>query len=159
MPPYNYGGVGVIGLPVVLGMRNGNALVSITTYRSDLYPPMHTNGSMVIVTPAGSASRASMNGNFVKVIQDADGVLYGGTNNFSTAQRSNDGGQSWTEVSKGALGSYRSGTVGSDALATLTLCGFPLPSNSIVQARFDKNNRLWLLSGGGELYGATTQLP
>ncbi|CAN5445146.1 hypothetical protein BH10BAC6_BH10BAC6_17130 [soil metagenome] len=175
MPPYTYSGIGAIGLPVVLGMRNGNALVSITTYRSDLYPPVHTNGSMVIITPDGVASRASVNENFVKVIQDANGVLYGGTNNFSTAQQSNDGGQSWTEVSKGALGfaidgrnkfiaygelgSYKSGTVGSDVLATLTLSGFPLPSNSIVHARFDKNNRLWLLSGGAELYQATTQLP
>lgn len=175
MPPYNYGGIGAIGLPVVLGMRDGNALVSITTYRSDLYPAIHTNGSMVIITPAGTASRASVNGNFVKVIQDADGVLYGSTVNFSTAQRSNDGGQSWTEVSKGALGfaidgrnkfiaygeqgSYRSGSIGSETLAPLTLSGFPLPSNSIVQARFDKNNHLWLLSNGSELYEATTPLP
>lgn len=175
MPTYTYGGVGSVGLPVVLGMKNGNALVSITTYRSDLVPAVHTNGSLVIITPAGVATRTSVNGNFVKVLQDADGLLYGSTNNFSTAQRSVDGGTTWTEVPKGQLGfaidsrnkfiaygelsSYKMGTIGSDALSTLTLSGFPLTSTSIVQARFDKNDRLWLLCGGSELYAATKSLP
>ncbi|MBS1561032.1 MAG: hypothetical protein JSS89_05465 [Bacteroidetes bacterium] len=175
MPSYTYSGVGSIGLPVVFGMKNGNALVSITTYRSDLVPAVHTNGSLVIITPAGVATRASVNGNFVRVLQDADGVLYGSTNNFTSARRSVDGGTTWTEVPKGApgfaidsrnkfiaygeLSSYKMGTIGSDALSTLTLSGFPLTSNTIVQARFDKNDRLWLLCNGSELYMATKPLP
>jgi hypothetical protein len=175
LPSYTYSGVGRVGIPVVYGMKNGNALISITTYRSDLVPAVHTNGSLVIITPEGVATRASVNGNFVKVLQDADGVLYGVTDNFTSARRSVDGGMSWTEVPKGTpafaidgrnkfiaygdLSSFRSGTIGSDALATLTLSGFPLPSNSIVQARFDKNDRLWLLCGGREIYTASKAIP
>jgi len=175
MPSYTYSGVGRIGMPVVFGMKNGNALVSVTTYRSDLVPAVHTNGSLVIITPAGAATRASVNGNFVKMLQDADGVLYGGTDNFTSARQSLDGGMSWTEVPKGIpafaidgrnkfigygdLSSFKMGTIGSDALSTLTLSGFPLPSNSIIQARFDKSNHLWLLCGGQDLYAATKTLP
>ncbi|MCX6141312.1 MAG: sialidase family protein [Candidatus Kapabacteria bacterium] len=167
MPAVIHGNIGSVGTPVVLGMKNGNALVSVTTYRDDLFPAVHTNGRTVIITPTGTATRASVNGNFVKVIQDADGVLYGATDNFRTAQRSTDGGTSWTEVPKGTLafaidgqnkfiaygelGSYSVGKIGNDALSTLTLSGFPLQSNAIKQARFDKQNHLWLL-GGDQLH-------
>ena len=81
-------------VPVVLGKRDNEFLVSITTYRDDL--GTHTNGALYKVDDNGMAAKITgANGNFVKIIEDRDKILYAATVNFSDALKSTDGAATW----------------------------------------------------------------
>lgn len=173
MPDYLYGGVGAITLPVALGTRSGDLIVSITTYRDDL--ATHTNGMLVRVRPNGTATRLTNGNNYISILEDATGSLYGQTVNFRTYQRSTDGGTSWTEVQAptpgfvfdsqnrflayGELGTFRQGSLGSSGTKPLTLTGFTSQSNYIRSAKFDSHDRLHLLTSDQGLFVATQPLP
>ncbi|MBN9399542.1 MAG: hypothetical protein J0I17_05120 ['Candidatus Kapabacteria' thiocyanatum] len=173
MPDYLYSGIGTIGLPAVLGARSGDLIVSITTYRDDL--ATHTNGMLVRVRPDGTAIRLTNGINYVSIVEDATGLLYGQTVNFRTYQRSTDGGTTWTEVQTaapgfvfdsrnrfiayGELGAFRQGSSGSDGTKPLTLTGFTSQSNYVMSARFDSHDRLHLLTRDQGLFVATQPLP
>lgn len=171
LPPYNYGGVGLPGFPVVLALREEDLIISRTTFRDDL--GMHTNGMLVRVTPTGDAESIMQGNNHVAMLQDADGVLYARTENFAGNYRSTDSGTTWQEVdvpapgfaidnhnrfvNYGELGSYRSGHVGNDSTSELKLNGFTPASNAITSAKFDGKDRLYLLAGG-QLFAASGSL-
>lgn len=173
MPDYLYGGVGSIGLPVVLGTRNGDLIVSVTTYREEL--ATHTNGMLVRVRPDGTATRLTNGSNYVSIVEDATGLLYGQTVNFVTYQRSTDGGALWTEVQTpvpgfafdsrnryiayGELGTFRQGSLGDNGTQALTLTGFTSQSHYIRSAKFDSHDRLHLLTSDQGLFVATQPLP
>ena len=173
LPKYVYGGVGTLEIPVTLALRDESFLISRTTYRDDLYPPVNANGQLTRVTPEGEATASGQGLNFVAMVQDADGLLYGGTDNFPTAQHSSDSGLTWKEVKTpapgfvfddqnryieyGELGSFRSGVVGSDETKVLTLSGFTPASNQVTSAKFDAAGHLHVLAADG-LFIATDTL-
>jgi hypothetical protein len=167
MPDYLYGGIGGIVVPVVVGKRDNEFLVSVTTYRDDL--GTHTNGALYKVDKDGLPARITgANGNFVKIIEDRDGILYASTVNFADALKSTDGGATWQVqpkgtpaiainsnnkfISNGEMGTYRLGTMGSDETRPLKMSGFTTPGNLISSIRFDRDDRLYIVTANQELY-------
>jgi photosystem II stability/assembly factor-like uncharacterized protein len=166
-PDYLYGGIGGIVVPVVVGKRDNEFLVSVTTYRDDL--GTHTNGALYKVGGDGVPSRITgVNGNFVKIIEDKDKILYAATVNFADALKSTDGGATWQVqpkgtpaiainssnkfISNGEMGTYRIGTMGSDETRPLKMSGFTTPGNLISSIKFDRNDQLYIVTANQELY-------
>jgi hypothetical protein len=173
VPDYLYGGIGQIEVPVVVGKNDGEFLVSVTTYRDDL--GTHTNGALYNVDENGMPARITgANGNFVKIIEDRDGILYAATVNFVDALKSTDGGASWQVqptgtpaiainsnnkfISNGEMGTYRIGTMGSDETRPLKMPGFTVPGNLINGIGFDRDDRLYIVTADQELYMSQSPL-
>gem|GEM_PF-2119937 len=162
---YLYPGIGTIAQPVILGRRNGEFLCSITTYRDDL--GTHTAGALYRLGVDGTMKKLSPGPhNFVAMVEDAHGLLYGSTVNFSDFLRSLDGGESWqTEATTTSALAFNSankaftiGTVGtrgnaflfgdpaSGTMTELTLSGFTSLPQYITSARFGPDDRLYILT-------------
>ncbi len=166
-------GTGHYEMPVCYGLRQRDALLCITYFRTDLQK--QTNGRVTRLGSDGTVSSGSVGGNFVWMAQDANNLLYGVTENFPTSQRSSDGGLTWTEVSTRAPGfvfnnsgkyigyglgtngaaNYSWGNVGSTQVDQLNLSGFSFTSNYIEAARFSPTNVLYLLVAGSGVYYST----
>lgn len=175
MPDYVWPGVGSIAMPAMIGLQNGEALVSITTFRSDLVPNAHTNGMVVRLRPDGTAERtAGVAGCFVSFVQDASGTLHGRSENFTGFHQSVTNGAMWAEVAAGAPGfaydsrdrflgygernTFRYGK-GPTTIGTLTLAGFTSESHYVTKALFDRSDIPHLLTMDKGLFIATTTLP
>ena len=163
VPDYLYGGIGRLEVPALLGKKDGEFLVSVTTYRSDIYPQTHTNGALYRVGTDGKPKRITgADGNFVGMVEDNSGTLYGRTVNFADDLKSTDGGATWRKdedkiraiafnakndyLLYGELGSMRAGRLGSTETKEVKLNGFTSQTNYVSSARFDRNGRLYLLT-------------
>jgi len=164
---YLYPGIGTMMAPVALGRRNGEFIISVTTYRNDL--SVHTNGALFRIGNDGVPVRISgAAGNFVSMVEDANGTLYATTVNFADALVSTDGGDSWqkqaTPIRAMAFNSinkafwysgttgYSYGTAGDEHPTELKMTGFTEPANYISSAKFGPDDKLYLLTIDQGLY-------
>ncbi len=170
MPAMNLtSGTGSFSIPLACGLNQHDAIVSRTYYRTDL--GKHTNGTLTKLSSSGTASTIQSGNNYVWMAQDGTGRLYARTDNFATNQQSPDNGTTWTEVTTAAPGfvfnhadkyigygsgsTYKWGTLGSTTTATLNLDGFSSLSNYISSARFDSQNKLYILTLDKGIFYAT----
>lgn len=172
MPDIPVVGTGNLQTPVVLGLQNGECLMSLTHYRTDL--GKHTNGRLVRISPMGQISTIANSINFVWMVQDAFSTIYARTDNFVTNQRSSNNGAAFTEVSTAAPGfvfttdnrainfNGTSGFTISNADGTskqpLTLTGLTGNSWMVTQGFVDKQNKLYLLSSSDGVFVSNTGL-
>jgi len=170
VPDYLYGGVGRIELPALTGRKNGEFLFSITTYRDDIYPPAHTNGRLYHVRTTGKVeeSASSRGRNFVKVLEDANGVLYGSTVNFDDLLISHTQAFDWDPFpqdvffpvafnSQNKYLTYRDGLrfgswPSTTNLDQITFQGLDVKNTTIDQFIFDSQDRLYLKTYDGIYY-------
>ncbi len=161
MPPTpGTSGTGTFKIPVVFGVNQGDALVSVTYFRYDL--SKHTNGRLLRLKPDGSVTTIKSGTNYIWMAQAGSGRLYARTDNFATNQYSADMGFNWTETPTAAPGfvfnntdrfiasgggmSFRWGTLQNSTTATLTLDGYTSQSIYLNSALFDAQDRLHILS-------------
>mgnify|MGYP000347792892 CR=1 FL=1 len=172
MPEIPVVGTGYLLTPVLCGLANGEALISLTHFRSDLYK--HTNGVLSRIRPNGEIAPLSNGSNYVWMVQDATGRIYARTDNFTSSRESVDNGNTFVETSKPApgiaftstnkvfsvtgVGGYSFGDVSSTTRADLKLNGFTPYATSIIKATFDTQNKLYLLTGDQGLFVSTTGL-
>ncbi len=171
---YVYQGVGTIVQPTVVGMMNGDFLISVTTYRSDINPQTHTAGALYRVSEDGIPRRVSTPGNFVKIVEDRDGDLHGTTVNFSDNFVSSDHGSTWRTVATGtsavavnssnkyiALGAantFRLGSIDNDQTSEITLMHFTSQTNLVTSMKFDANDRLYVVTADRGIFYSETPL-
>lgn len=171
---YVYPGVGTIMQPAVVGMMNGDFLISVTTYRADINPQTHTAGAMYRMSDDGIPRRMSTPGNFVKLVEDRDGDVHGTTVNLSDNFISMDHGTSWRSVSGGtpavavnrsnkyiSLGAgntFRLGSIDNDQTSELTLLHFTSQTNLVTSMKFDANDRLYVVTADRGIFYSETPL-
>ncbi|MCO6466301.1 MAG: exo-alpha-sialidase [Bradyrhizobiaceae bacterium] len=172
MPDIPVVGSGWLATPVVIGLSNGDCLVSVTHYRDDL--GKHTNGVLSRITSSGTLSELQRSTNYVWMVQDAQGTIYARTDNFVTNQESRNNGASFTEVTKVAPGfvftsdnrainhngsnGFTISNVDRSSTSPLTLTGFTGLSWMVTQGVVDKQNKLYLLSSDQGVFVSTTGL-
>lgn len=172
MPDIPPTGLGEYRTPVLLGLENGECLVSKTYYRTDL--SKHTNGILSRITPNGILDVLKNSTNFVWMVRDAKGMIYARTDNFVTQQRSSNNGNSFTEVTQLAPGfvftndnraiNYNgsNGFTISNADFTstqpLTMSGLTGMPWVVTQGVVNKQNHLFLLSLDQGLFESTAGL-
>lgn len=165
-------GVGSFKTPVLLGLKNGDAVFSRTYFRTDLQK--HTNGLLLRVTPAGQQTTLNNGNNYVWMVQDATGTIWARTDNFVTSQKSSDNGATFTEIPNAApgiaftssnrafnitgVGTYTISEPALGAAKDLTLNGFSAPATSILFAKFDASNRLYVVTYNEGVFVSTTGL-
>ncbi|MBK9183084.1 MAG: hypothetical protein IPM83_08180 [Ignavibacteria bacterium] len=172
MPDVPVVGTGYIQTPVLCGLSNGEALVSLTYFRTDLYK--HTNGILSRIRSNGQITQIANASNFVWMLQDPSGRIYSRTDNFVSNRESIDNGNSFLETTKRApgiaftstsktfditgVGGYSVGDATGTTKADLKLNGFTPYATAIVKAAFDSQNKLYLLTGDQGLFVSTTGL-
>lgn len=156
--------------PVVLGLQNGECLISLTHFRSDL--TKHTNGILSRITPSGQLTQLVNSTNYIWMVQDAQGTIYARTDNFVSQRRSTTNGAAFTEVTQPAPGfvfttdnrainyngtnGFTISNVGFTSTQPLTLNGFTGASWMVTQGVIDKQNILYLLSSDQGVFRSTS---
>ena len=172
MPDIPVVGNGPVQTPVVLGLQNGECLISLTHFRSDL--AKHTNGILSRISPNGQLTQIVNSTNYIWMVQDAQGTLYARTDNFVSQRRSTTNGAVFTEVTQPAPGfvftndnrainyngsnGFTISNVGFTSTQPLTLNGFTGASWMVTQGVVDKQNTLYLLSSDQGLFKSTSGL-
>lgn len=176
-PGYIYTGQGEIRLPVVLGKRNGDFIVSVTTYRFDL--SIHVNGALYIVGASGVPVKvlSGPSGPVTRITEDINGVLYAGTSesdpntqqSLNQVFKSVDGGLTWqktgdgtstvlafnsqnTAFSLGGETGFTLGPLGSSTARKVTFTGLNTLPQYVTNASFDKDDKLYVLSSSTGVY-------
>lgn len=170
LPGYIWAGQGEIRFPVVLGKRNGDFLISVTTYRFDL--SIHVNGALYKVGASGLPVKilTGPSGPVTRITEDINGILYAGTSesDANTQQSLNqvfksvDGGETWqktgdgtstvlafnsqnTALSLGGETGFTLGPLGSSSPRQLTFTGFTGLPQSIFKAQFTSDDKLYFI--------------
>jgi len=172
MPDIQVVGNGRVQTPVVLGLKNGDCLISLTHFRTDL--TKHTNGILSRITPSGELSQIATSTNYVWMVQDAAGTIYARTDNFVSQRRSSDNGASFLEVTQPAPGfvfttdnrainlngtnGFTISNVGFSSTSTLTVNGLTGMSWTVTKGFVDNRNTLYLLSADQGVFRSTTGL-
>lgn len=172
MPEVPIVGTGYLTTPVLCGLSNGEALVSLTHFRTDLYK--HTNGILSRIRSNGQITQIANGSNYVWMLQDPSGRIYARTDNFVSNRESIDLGNSFQETTKRApgiaftstnkvfaisgVGGYTIGDATGTSTSDLKLNGFSPNATAIIKATFDAQNKLYLLTGDQGLYLSTTGL-
>jgi photosystem II stability/assembly factor-like uncharacterized protein len=172
MPDIPIVGTGRVQTPVVLGLKNGECLISLTHFRSDL--TKHTNGILSRITPDGRLTQIANSTNYVWMVQDAAGTVYARTDNFVSQRRSTDNGASFIEVTQLAPGfaftsdnrainhngtnGFTISNAGFSSTTNLTVNGLTGVSWMVTKGIFDDRNRLYLLSTDQGVFRSTAGL-
>lgn len=168
-------GVGTIVQPAVLGMENGDFLISVTTYRDDIHPQTHTAGALYTMSDDGIPRRLpNAQGNFVTLVQDNDGDVHATTVNFNNALISIDRGATWKTVPTasparavnsvnryvaiGPNNTYRIGEVGTEHSTEIAFLNFTSQSSLITSMKFDANDRLYVVTSDRGIFYSETPL-
>jgi hypothetical protein len=158
--------------PVALGLQNGDCLISITHFRTDL--TKHTNGILSRITPSGQLTQLIGSTNYVWMVQDAQGTIYARTDNFVSQRRSSNNGVSFAEVTQPAPGfvftndnrainyngsnGFTISNVGFTSTQALTINGLTTMPWMVTQGVVDKQNKLYLLSSDQGVFVSTSGL-
>lgn len=172
MPDIPVVGNGPVQTPVVLGLQNGDCLISLTHFRTDL--TKHTNGILSRITPSGQLTQLVGSTNYVWMVQDAQGTIYARTDNFVSQRRSSNNGVSFTEVTQPAPGfvftndnrainyngsnGFTISNVGFTSTQTLTINGLTTMPWMVTHGVVDKKNKLYLLSSDQGVFVSTSGL-